>query len=189
MEARGFKFPWAPYGWLDWLWFQGWKAHHFCRHQDVTFGPKPEAAGSLQIEGRLVVKSLFNQAKYSLNPHQKTHFYDSTSSLQMAKLGQQVMCLRVLSTGRNLVLDILGWRMKSWLNARKYYLLPAAVTSCSGIEIIRKGCRAAGKEAVPTLCGSKTVQMSWRDLCEAKATGQLTHQPSLSCGRGQCLEQ
>lgn len=34
----------------------------------------------------------------------------------------------------------------------------AAVTSYSGIEIIRKGCRVAGKEARPPLCGSKTVQ-------------------------------
>jgi hypothetical protein len=46
---------------------------------------------------------------------------------------------------------MLGWRMKSWLHARNCYLPLAAVTSYSGIETIRKGCRVAGQEAKTTL--------------------------------------
>lgn len=46
---------------------------------------------------------------------------------------------------------MLGWRMTSWLNARNWYLPPAAVTSYSDTETVRIGCRVAGKEAVPTV--------------------------------------
>lgn len=74
----------------------------------------------------------------------------------MAKLNQQVMCLRVLSTGPGYT-----WLEDEELaNASNWYLPPAAVTRYSGIETIRKGCRVAGKEAMPALCGSEIVQMS-----------------------------
>lgn len=65
-------------------------------------------------------------------------------------MSQQVRSLES-SEYRNLVLDMLGWRMKSWLHARNCYLPLAAVTSYSGIETIRKGCRVAGQEAKTTL--------------------------------------
>lgn len=45
-------------------------------------------------------------------------------------------------------------------NASNWCLPPAAVTRYSSIETIRKGCRVAGKEAMPALCGSEIVQMS-----------------------------
>lgn len=74
----------------------------------------------------------------------------------MAKLNQQVMCLRVLSTGPGYT-----WLEDEELaNANDWYLPPAAVTRYSGIKTIRKSCRVAGKEAVAALCGSDTVEMS-----------------------------
>lgn len=50
------------------------------KRQDVTFGPKLDARGNLQIEGRPIVKLLSNQAKYSLSPGKQTHFYDKCFS-------------------------------------------------------------------------------------------------------------
>lgn len=78
MEARGFKSPWAS----------------FIRMARLALIPRLKGTSLLKTRcnlwaqtrscrkppyRRLVVKPLSNQAKYSLNPHQKTHFYDSAS--------------------------------------------------------------------------------------------------------------